>query len=730
MLLLAWCVQIITPNDSPLSGSPIRPSALSSSLGASSSSSAVLPTSISKARITVFWQVNWKGAIFSTHHTQISSLLSGFVDYVRTHSDRIPLLSSYGRGVQLASKHYDQNEERMTVEYAIVADEATTAMEVEEDSKAKTVEGLAIVKERRRLERAVELKLPSGQGWDVVVTPRGQGEGVDEAWAATAEKEPDKSRTTLRFNHASLTSPDHIVRVTVVVCRLAGGRSLRVNGNPINVATVETRNPGGRSAPALLDPTTDTVSIGGATTTTGGSASSSSTAIMALGDNGSAAPLKGLPTTAASDVSPVKPANGTAELPKPKPPRPPATQANQIAPLLRRSYIYFTSLLQEPEAKWRHVSDYRGVTVTQLKSIDPTLTIYRAEATFVGVGVWDVYSTISTSGARAAWDRNLAEMNLLEDLNDLSSLWHMKTKATWPVVPRDSVVIRTAYKSPTSVHLFSSSTDDSNLFPSIPAPDVGAIRTQVDLRGWSIEALSPTTTQITLIDQTNPKGWTPKSWTPSLIAAQVAGAGEFAIKNGGPPVITRLLGAKVGLSRYEHDKGLFRAEYSAATEPIAIAMPMDHHPSELPLAVSEGEADEATHTMVEFELRSDVDTWASSLDLVVDPPPAKVSCLSRHRLSSGGGCWVTIEHERSSLSPGEKVRVLVRRGRERDKEKGSVWVNGKQTKVDVEALPDDEVKLLSKRRRVKASPIPCVPPLAAASTPADTCDRTDSISIP
>lgn len=83
---------------------------------------------------------------------------------------------------------------------------------------------------------------------------------------------------------------------------------------------------------------------------------------------------------------------------------------------------------------------------------------------------------------------------------------------------RDSVQLKTTYKSPTSVHVFSFSTDDHGLFPSIPPVDPLVIRTQVDLQGWSIEALSPNTTQVTLLEQSDPKGWSSKTSIPQTMA--------------------------------------------------------------------------------------------------------------------------------------------------------------------------------------------------------------------
>jgi hypothetical protein len=71
--------------------------------------------------------------------------------------------------------------------------------------------------------------------------------------------------------------------------------------------------------------------------------------------------------------------------------------------------------------------------VTQLDSIDPTLVVYRAEAVFVGVSVWDLISVISSPGSTIHWDKGFDSANLLEDVSELSQLWHHKTRAAWPV---------------------------------------------------------------------------------------------------------------------------------------------------------------------------------------------------------------------------------------------------------------------------------------------------------
>lgn len=77
-------------------------------------------------------------------------------------------------------------------------------------------------------------------------------------------------------------------------------------------------------------------------------------------------------------------------------------------------------------------TEARGVSVTQLDSIDPTLVVYKAEATFVGVGLWDLFAAISSPGARPYWDKQHEDAILLEDVNELTELWHFKSRPTWP----------------------------------------------------------------------------------------------------------------------------------------------------------------------------------------------------------------------------------------------------------------------------------------------------------
>ncbi|GAA5837944.1 hypothetical protein JCM9279_004073 [Rhodotorula babjevae] len=822
--LMAWCFQVVPAAPPPPAAGAYSPSLSASALSSSSPSTSPVgpsafpahlqPSSTSspsstphhsatpRLRITLFWQWNLRlsnplGPTPAPHLAHIPSLMASLVAHCRSapHTASaatgalLPLLSGWGKGVEINRDEYDVGAEMRTVEYAVVADSAaSTSASLAEGDEAQQADGeegvlddddeddvsavggnlqgldeLARRRERRRLARSVEMTLPPlgvlfppaparadsaglaaageqvvdpggpGDGWDVRVSLTMLGGGAAAASAAAAQdgassasapappsytlslsapSSPSPSswlassnsssttdlsrlpagRLTLRLVHARLASPSALVRVALSVQRLAGARgAVRVNGERVEVRRVEVRDV-----------------LGGARAGAAGAGAGAAApwdmpgggAGLAPRDDDRASVLTGT-SVGEGDESGISAAAGLTPTDDAQSPSPASVQ---IAALLRRSYIYFLSLLQEPPAKWRHVSDAQGVTVTQLLSPDPTLTIYRAEAVFVGVGVWDVFAAVVTPGVRRTWDRSVEECSLVAEegtggqgVGELSEVWWEKRKGQWPVAPRDSVLLRTAYKSPTTVHIFSSSTDDTSLFPSIPPPAPGTIRAQVDLYGWSIEALSPTTTQITLLDQSDPKGWSTKSsWTPQALVQAVAGVRDYAIKRGAPPVVTRLGGAGVRKTaeEYDPDRAALRVEYALSASS-----------SSSPSSSAQQASEDASQT-VECEIRCDATVWAgaSGLDVVVDPPPSSVTALSRHRLSSaGGGLWLSIEHPPALVRSEGRVAVSVRRGAG---PAGSVTVNGARVKTDVEVLDDDKVRLLEKQKRVKPRPVP------------------------
>ncbi|PWN50029.1 hypothetical protein IE53DRAFT_369263 [Violaceomyces palustris] len=633
--LMAWCIQVPSAPELP-------------STGLSQNGHRVRPT----IKITAFWSWDLKGAWMGMPTgglgLQLVELVRALTKQVREGRTKLPAIANFGNSVEILSAAFDVSRDTLNTEYTIIMEDE--AARRAEDESEKDLDTLNALRERRRLDSAIEFSLPASEGWDVQVSVKGQIRSSQAAdWRAVAEQATGTERVTLTVRHQRIQDPDDFVKAAIKIQRVAASSGLRLNNDLFPISQTEPRTPLVLTE-TILDDAASISGVSVSTSSTGGSLSGSQN------DGSGAASVSSSPNL--------------------------GNPAAAIAALIKRNYIYFTSLLQEPEAKWKHVSDARGVTVTQLDSIDPTLVVYRAEATFVGVGVWDLFSTINNPGARAHWDKGLDDAILVSDVNDLSALWHLKTKAAWPVSARDSVTIQTSYKSLASVHIFSFSTDDRGQFPEIPPVEPGTIRTQVDLRGWSVEALSPTTVHITMLEQSDPKGWTSKSAIPSAMISAVAGVGDYAIKFGGPPVATRLLGAHAKVSKYDHEKATFRLEYEATD--------LGENVNDAP--------------NVECELRCDVETWANSLDLVVDPPPISVSCLRRHKLSQGGGgLWLTIEHVAASLED-DAARITVRKGA--SKEKGSVLVNGAHIKVDVDELKETEVQQLAKRKRTKPQRVP------------------------
>jgi len=172
-------------------------------------------------------------------------------------------------------------------------------------------------------------------------------------------------------------------------------------------------------------------------------------------------------------------------------------------------------------------------------------------------------------------------------------------------------------------------------------------------------------------------------------------------------VVTRLAGARANQIRYDHERGSLKVEYEGSAR---------RRVSKSNSGSATNDIGSPTLSVIECEIRCDVDTWTSSLDIVVDPPPQSISCLRRHRLSAeGGGLWITLSHDALFVDD-ERLLAIVRRGPfGTGKDKGTVMVNGTKVHVDVEDLPEHEIKTLTKQKRVKPPRIPLdQPPVMGA----------------
>lgn len=561
-----------------------------------------------RLQITAYWALDPRGSVLGVRPSAMIAplprMLPALVECVQAHGTHIAYASHYGHGIEITAQHADP---ALHLEYAVMEGEAR-ALVLDKASAASLPP------------RTLRVRLAAAHGWDVRVVRRPHA-GNDTPANLQASVVRHGAWYELDIQHGALDDADAMVRLSLDATRVEA-EGVRVNGEaPMESA----RAPDSESS-------TDTV-----------------LARFAQADTASA-PKASDPRRVAS----------TSSL------RPPALGA--LAATVRRNYVYFASLLQEPEAKWMHVSDTRGVTVTKLDSIDPTLVVYRAEATFVGLSVWDLYTLLSTPALVASWSESIDAGALLQDLGGQSSVWHVRYAGAWPVSQRDAALVQTVYKSPTSIHLFSFSADEQ-----APPPESGTIRTHVDLQGWSIEALSPTTVHVTLIEQSDPRGWLPKTRIPSLMVSLMADAGERAIKYGGPPMVSRMLNARAVAQSYPPAMDAFHLDYVASSDSA-----------------------DAASDAVECELRCDIERWAPNLDIRVTPPPTAVSCLRRHSLAGSGGLWLTLEHMHT-----ERVQVVVRKGPVQSVEQGVVLLNGLRVAVDSDELDVAQVQALAQKKRTK-----------------------------
>ncbi|CAE6427256.1 unnamed protein product, partial [Rhizoctonia solani] len=545
-----------------------------------------LPTFPStKTRITLFWQHDLRNAFTlssSSPGTTLPALLPAIYSVASARATRAPLVQRWGPKSVIDAVSYDTGRALpalLPAIYSVASARATRAPLVQRWGPKSVIDAVSYDTGRAALrvdytilpeeehgegnsgagQREVELWISPSHAWEAQISTRAASEAVSNLpWTVNASRSgpadgsgsEGADRTVMRVTHPPVPSNSASSLKVKLVIELGGGSkgTLRINGAPHAVSSARLAPRPVLEAGFALGVGADTLSnISSSPGQTNGSGSISSTP----------APSTQSRAPSISSTIPSGLASSTRT----------AAAQKSIQTLIRRSYTYFTALLQEPDIKWRPLLESRGVTVTQLDSIDPTLVVYRAEATFVGVGVWDILGVLGCEPARVIWEKNLEDTRLIEDVSELSELWKVGWKAAWPVNPRDAILLKTSYKSPTAAHVFSFSTSDTNLFPLIPSAELPTIRTHVDLHGFAIEALSPTTTLLTLLEQSSPSNSAP--WTgrgsggvPASMVAALAGIGETVIRGGGaPPVVSRLSGAKKTRMRYDHDRGTWRIEY-------------------------------------------------------------------------------------------------------------------------------------------------------------------------
>ena len=316
VLVFAWCIQHIQPQ-------PPSPTDTKRPAGG-------------RLRITCFWQHDLKalwgfGSSTAALAQQLATMTLSLLKTVIKRGGRVPKLAGYGNGISIERVRYQIDREALTIDYAIIPDD--------EEHPELGLSGMAEVhalREHRRLTRSIECVLPSLEGWDVQVTMKGSSEEVESIpWSAHAMRSNSNPSTfsppdqvLLRLTHGALTDDDAVLKVKVVIEVSGGTRGLRLNGLATKIHDLEERDPSSHIMPQKM-----------------------------LQDVASAADLSFQTSSSLGTVSTTGSLTGARPHTRPSPERTAAADKS-ILSKVRRNYIYFSSLLQEPEAKWRRSMFY------------------------------------------------------------------------------------------------------------------------------------------------------------------------------------------------------------------------------------------------------------------------------------------------------------------------------------------------------------------------------------
>ena len=252
---------------------------------------------------------------------------------------RVPLVTGYGNGVSISRIRFDLNRESLTLDYSIIPEDEDHHSTHSSDN-LQGLDELHAIREHRRLTRTVEFSIPLREGWDVQISTQASSDKVAQLpWSARAYRNSlavtasasggttsDPDNLLFRVNHAALLDDNSLLKVQVVVERSASS-GLRLNGLPKMIESIEERNPSSYlMSQQMLQDATSNADVSFLTTSSG--------------------------ATGRSTLSGSSGSRGVLQMPHPAAGRS-AAQEKSILSRIRRNYIYFSSLLQEPEAKWK-----------------------------------------------------------------------------------------------------------------------------------------------------------------------------------------------------------------------------------------------------------------------------------------------------------------------------------------------------------------------------------------
>ncbi|KAI9491869.1 hypothetical protein BDB00DRAFT_468279 [Zychaea mexicana] len=164
---------------------------------------------------------------------------------------------------------------------------------------------------------------------------------------------------------------------------------------------------------------------------------------------------------------------------------------------------------------WKKALKHKSGVVVHMKNgvnkADKT-PLFKGQAIIQGFSPQSIFYVI---GMRRLWDENYEDGNLIENLNETTSLTYEVSKATATSKPRDLSLIEKIECTHDGAIIFACTSVESPRIPKIP----GRVRAQIKLQGWILEpirgSITPAT-RVTFVTQENMKGWIPGFTKKSL----------------------------------------------------------------------------------------------------------------------------------------------------------------------------------------------------------------------
>ncbi|OZJ02021.1 hypothetical protein BZG36_05225, partial [Bifiguratus adelaidae] len=137
--------------------------------------------------------------------------------------------------------------------------------------------------------------------------------------------------------------------------------------------------------------------------------------------------------------------------------------------------------------------------------------VFKGEKVIQGFGPQAIFYVI---GMRKLWDDTYEDGNLVENLNDTSSLTYEVSKTTPTSRARDLALVEKIECTTDGKIFFACSSIETPKVPRIQ----GRVRGNIKLQGWILEPLrtSPISTRVTFVIQESMKGWVPNFAKKSL----------------------------------------------------------------------------------------------------------------------------------------------------------------------------------------------------------------------